>query len=143
MSMHAAGLANATHDEPHKFDEQLPAEGWKIQLARNTFLGEMVGQIPRSAKIITPEQTNARNDKEWHLIVHEIAPVLDGSLKDIGLEKGDRVVVSGAATQTFFNGMEFQIVPFNAVQAILRHENGKWIGSKYGEKALTEGKPKD
>lgn len=138
---HAQGIAASTHTDPHQFDEQLPANGWELSLARNQFLGEIVGQIPRSAVIYTPDQTNARSDKEWHLIVHKISDILDENIKKLGLKLGDRVIISGQAIQTFFNGMEFQIVPFNAIQAVLRHKDCQWVGSKYGSRAMIDGKP--
>lgn len=128
--------------EDDKFDKELPHDGWSLALGKNTFLAEIVGQLPRSGSIITVEKTNARNDKEWHLIVHDIAPKLEEHFESMGLKRGERVVISGSATAVFFNGMEFCIVPFNAIQAILRRQDGElFIGSKYGAKAVEEGKP--
>lgn len=132
----------AGNGEDDKFDKELAFDGWNIQLTRNTFLGEVVGQIPRSGTIYIPSRTAARDDKEWHLIVHQLAPLIDDQFKPMGLEIGERVVISGNATGCFFNGMEFVIVPFNAIQGILRRRDGeKFVGSKYGAKAIEEGKP--
>lgn len=132
-------------DDDGKFDKQLPHDGWELAPAqKNTFIAEVVGQIPRSGTIITVEKSNARNDKEWHLIVHDIAEKLDDHFEAMGLKRGERVIISGNATACFVNGMEFVIVPFNAIQGILRRRDGQlWVGSKYGGMAFVEGKPAD
>lgn len=126
-----------------KFDSQLPHDGWDlIPAQKNTFLGEIVGQIPRSGTIITVEGSNARSDKEWHIIVHDIAIKLDDHFEALDLKRGERVIISGSATSCRMNGMEFVIVPFNAIQGVLRRRDGElWLGSKYGSKALEEGRP--
>lgn len=135
------GVPVVGEDDDGKFDERLPHDGWDISLNRNTFLGEVVGQLPRSSKIIVPSLSNARNDKEWHLIVHQISPILDEHCHKINLELGDRVVISGSATECFFNGMSFVIVPYNAIQAILRRTDGElFVGSKYGKDAISLGR---
>lgn len=115
-----------------QFDKDLPAVGWSCRLMRNTFRGEIVGQLPRSQTIITPNQTNARNDKEWHLLVHDISPILDEHFKAYGIEVGDRVIISGSAVTCFYNEQEFQICPMNSIQCVLKREDGeKFVGSKY------------
>jgi len=128
-----------SNSDGSKFDSELPYDGWSVSLSRNTFLGELVGQIPRSDTIVLADQTNARNDKEWHLVVHALPSVLDEHFALMNVKVGERVVISGNAVSLFFNGMDFCIVPFNAIQAILRRQDGKlFVGSKHGADALGE-----
>lgn len=133
---------NKPESDDSAFDKQLPHDGWEISLGpRNTFLGELVGQLPRSGIIAIPSQSNARDDKEWHLIVHSIAAVVDDHFASLKLKVGDRVVISGRPVPVFVNGMDFWVVEFNVVKAILRRKDGtKWLGSVYGEYAIRDGK---
>ena len=135
----------AAGDDDGQFDKQLPHDGWELQLGpRNTFLGELVGQIPRSGIIVMPAMSNARDDKEYHLIVHSISKVVDEHFAVMGVEVGDRVVVSGRPVAVFVNGMDFFIVEFNTIKAVLRRKEGtKFLGSVYGATAMIEGKAQE
>lgn len=125
-----------------QFDQQLAADGWDVVLAENHFLGEQVKQLPRSGVIITPSQSNARNDKEYHFIVHQIGPTTEHFDNTLKLEVGDRVVISGNATDCFFNKMQFTVIPLNAIRAVMRRKDGvKFLGSIYGANAIRDGKP--
>jgi len=125
-----------------QFDGDLAFGGWDIALGRNQFLGELVGQLPRSGTIIVQQKSSARSDKEWHMIVHQISPNLDDHFQNMNLKVGERVVISGTPTGVFFNGMEFILCQFNAIQGVLRRRDGEvFVGSVYGEKAIEDGKP--
>lgn len=136
--MSRLAIHTAVGDDDGRYANDLPRDGWTINLWRNTVLGELVGQIPQSDVIKLPNQSNARDNKEWHMIVHDIAPVLDEQCQRLGLQPGDRVVISGSATNCYANGRLFHIVPFNAIQAVLRHESGPWAGSIYGKDAVAK-----
>jgi len=125
-----------------KFDKNLAFDGWDISLGRNQYLGELVGQLPQSKSVLLIQQTNARNDKEYHLIVHQISPLLDDHFVGMGLKAGERVVLSGTPTSVFFNGMEFLLCQFNSIQGILRRRDGElFVGSKFGATAIADGAP--
>ena len=137
-----SGISEDAAKAEEKFDSALAAYGWQATIGENTFIGEIVRQIPQSSVVLMPFQKGGNDDKEWHMVVHQIAPVVGAQFKELGVELGDRVVISGNATGCFFNGMKFSITPFNAIKAVLKRVDGrKWVGSVYGENAMKDGKP--
>lgn len=136
------GVPDLSVPSDEQFDQQLAADGWDVVLAENHFLGEQVKQLPRSGIIVMPSQTNGRSDKEYHFIVHQVGPVTEHFANTLKLEVGDRVVISGNATDCFFNKMQFTVIPLNSVRAVMRRKDGvKFLGSIFGERAIPDGKP--
>lgn len=126
--------------DENQFDESAPVSGWVVDLPKDMMLCENVGQLGTSEIIKTVKQSNARDDKEWHMIIHKISPEVSDHFAKMNLVPGERVLISGGATFCVVNKMEFILMPFNAVKGILRRADGKlWVGSKFGENALAEG----